>query len=280
MEINDLNDDCLLQVFAHISLNDILNLEFVCLRWKKVQKQICNRQTTLKIFGHISTLTSFVRNETIHFNQLQCCTFYKSVNDYLVISKLDWSVCRLLVSKFSNIKMLLISGCHISKSVLLEFLLFQWKDLCCLSLVHLMGNVCWRKMFLCIDTLPHLMHLSLFGVDDELKLPSVLPQLEYFQLGRYEHTLLQVLTQLGTRIRVLGLYDSNLTLSCLSEVANLNSTIKHQVTHLAIKSDALKQAQAERSLLNFICTNLNLLTSLELFTEHGVILFIFVLKFV
>lgn len=239
MEINDLNEDCLLQIFAHLSLNDLLNLEFVCYRWKKIQQQICNQQTTIKIFGHISALTSFVHCETIHFNQLQNCTFYNSVNDYLVISKLDWSVCRLLASKFCNIKMLLISGCHISKSELLEFLLFQWKQLCCLSLIHLMGNVCWRKLFPCLDTLPHLKHLSLFGVDDELKLPSVLPQLERFQLGRYEYSLLQVLTQLGVQIRVLGLYDSNLTIPCLSEVVNLNGNVKHQVTHLAIKSDAL-----------------------------------------
>src|SRR5699024_3836177 len=64
-------------------------------------------------------------------------------------------------------------------------------------------------------------------------------------------------------------YDSNLTLSCMTQVANSNSSIKHQVTHLAIKSDALKQSQAERNLLNFICTNLHSLTSVEIFTEHG-----------
>ncbi len=270
MEINILNDDCLLQIFAHLSLNDVLNLEFVCLRWKKIHQQICNQQTTIKIFENKSTLTSFFYCETIYFNQLQCCSFFESVNDYLIISKLDWSMCRLLASKFCNIKMLLIYGCHISKSVLLEFLLFQWKQLRCLSLIHLMGNVCWRELLSCLDTLPQLKHLSLFGVDDELKLPNVLPQLEQFQLGRYEHSLLQVLTQLGSQIRVLGLYDSNLTISCLSEVANLNNTIKHQVTYLAIKSDVLKQTTAERSLLQFVCFNLNFLTCLELFTEQGV----------
>ncbi len=100
-----------------------------------------------------------------------CCNCDNRLKQYIGQGNATFLVCtsknlNFKVNYIENyIKMLLIYGCHISKSVLLEFLLFQWKQLRCLSLIHLISNVCWRKLLSCLDTLPQLKHLSLFGVE-------------------------------------------------------------------------------------------------------------------
>lgn len=269
MEINSLNMDVLLKIFTYLSLNDILNLEFVCKRWKKVQQHICKRQTSLKLFGCRLNLASFFYCKGIQFSQLQCCPYFGSINDTLLIATLDWSICRLLVSKFPNLNMLWICGCTVSKGVLIEFMLTQWKQIRCLSFIHLMGEIVWRQVWPALEALPHLKHLALFGVEEELKLPTVLRHLEQLQLERYEASLWKVLTQLSTDIRFLGLYDANLTATCLAQMVNLNCSVKKRITHLAIKS-AFKQTEAERSLLLFVSTNLSSLTTLALYSEPGV----------
>lgn len=268
--MDQLNDDCLRNIFAFLSLNDVLNLEFVCPRWHRLQKQLCAKQFSIKIFASVSRLSMFNQQKLIEYDQVKCCRWFGSMNDYLIVSKLDWFIVRHLVTKFPNVKMLLIDGCHVEKCSVLVFLITQWqRHIQCLNLVCLFGDIEWKQILQSIDLLPYLQHLFLFKIDEILILSSkILKLLKEFHLGQYKHDPQPLLVELGS-IQKLSLYDTNVTITNLSNIIQNQNNHHSNLTHLAIKLSSPQPLRVERTIFNMICTNMSTLRSLNIYTENG-----------
>src|SRR5690606_34677195 len=92
---------------------------------------------------------------------LKSCRYFNSTNDLLIVPHLDTLACQLLVTKFPNLRMLLIYGCSPTPRDL-GFLLTQWTQLECFSLLsHSQVDFGNGELFASLKRLSSLKHLAL-----------------------------------------------------------------------------------------------------------------------
>lgn len=134
MEIDQLNDDCLRRIFDFIPISQLLSLEFISNRWKRLIQYRLVRQESLKLFCNDLELEWYNRNNHFYYH-LKSCPYFKQNNDFMIINKVNYFTCLLILNKFPNLKMLLIVGCSFDSLNDLMFLLTELKNLKCFTFV-------------------------------------------------------------------------------------------------------------------------------------------------
>ena len=134
MHINQLVDDCLLEIFDQLEIVDLLRLEAVCSKWKILHQQTCQRKRTLVLV------------EALIYQRYQCVLTFTNwaegsslpKHDYLIISKYqNPQTISLIIRKFPAIRSF-------------EFYLYK---LHLKSMLDLLGNWTNSLTYLKIDTI-------------------------------------------------------------------------------------------------------------------------------
>ncbi|KAH7645537.1 hypothetical protein HUG17_1075 [Dermatophagoides farinae] len=269
--IDKLNDDCLQKIFDYLPISKLIELELISPRWKRIIDYRNKRQISLKLFRSRTEIAEYEQNGHIYY-QLKSCPYFQQTNDFIQTTHLNYLSCQLILTKYPNLKMLLISGCQWEPKDLI-MLLIELKHLECLTLIicgspssddYILSVVKTIKICKSLDFLSKLKHFAISLADNTISNPFNIG----FMLRVYELHLYNVNVDYnlyyydkildGCKNRQLQL--KHLTINNGKSVSDMNVkiTIKYENENLF------------HSQFHLLCNRFNLLNLLDIHLKFSV----------
>ena len=136
MKFSDLNADCLLAIFSHLTINQLLAIESVCKHWQFLAIDLCHRKRQLIIVSH--SLNYYTKDEENKFQFLFGQSLSPTnVNQISVHSFADPRTFRLILRKFPRISHLEVYSSQLSGIIkqLVFVLKYTWPNLQSLKVI-------------------------------------------------------------------------------------------------------------------------------------------------
>lgn len=280
--INSLNDDCLRKIFDYLPISKLLELESISLRWKRIIEYRNERQISLKLFRSRNEIAEYEQNSHIYY-QLKACLYFHQTNDFILTTHLNYLSCQLILSKYPNLRMLMISGCQWDPKDLI-MLLIELKHLECLALVicgspsndnYITSIVKTIKICKSLDVLPKLKHFAISLADNTIPNPfNIGFMLRVYELHLHNVTIdynLYYFDKILDSCKNSQLQLKNLTINNGKSVSAMNvnvckklSSSLEQIT-VNYEDESLFPSQFQ-----LLCNHFNLLNFLDIHLKFSV----------
>lgn len=250
MNINDLNENVLREIFSYLTLRERVSLEIVCKKWmailnlKKLQKSI---QIYFNKSYQKSPKIQLCTNKQHRLDKLNDVIFLKPDENGSLV-KIDQ-----ILSKFVNLKaiylyskdlkslrrnsLLAAFSKHVGKLEHLQVELFEGPFVC--KDLQLLYNS-WSKRLKCLMILYEYDMGIYLNRKTVMNFFEICPNLEVFYL-KSPYLTKQCLDYVPTRLNSLHLFDTDLDSQSLSTLSNLNGNIFKQLKLSNITDENLKE---------------------------------------
>lgn len=272
--INQLNDDCLEEIFKNLPLQTAVQARGVCKRWKAVvEEKICRPKKSLMLFNSFYNILRygyFLEHSNYSIFENDSDYRYDESKDLVMPGEINMNKCQFLLALFPRVKILVLFHTKFGITGDLVSLITGWNStLQSLIMVHSHRSTDLAKAFASIDllSLPQLKRLTVMGdskylLKTEIKMPNTIGRVEDFSIGQYTGDIGPVLKQTGPNIHKLRLDSVKFPLKTLENWIFAKPYLKNNLTHLSINSKT--SMGLSQRIWQFICANFQALTYLDI----------------
>lgn len=277
MHINSLPSDCLLLFLNHFSIQEQIPLRLVCQHWKATIESLLARKKSLKLFGSLKNVRSYISDCIA--NGLQDDTDHRlkpsGADDDLIINVayFDTEFCHLLFRLFPNIEKLLLCYGIVYPFHHVPYLLQHWQQLTTLSLCGriypadegTVKNIC-RSIatncpnLKCLHLLAGYFFESINSIHD-LQLDSTLSRLSHLSLNAFPGDLVQILEQLESDCQHLYLNYIDFSSDQVNWLTSSSLSLKPLISTLQISGLHVHHTNV---FANFLAVNFSELNCLKI----------------